>query len=73
MGSGAELGELPSVVVGSCGEVLVAGSRVRVYTEQGQMVGRGGTELTAQHFRELAAYNFRELKASNFKELKAPN
>ena len=41
LGSGAELGELPSVLVGSCGEVLVAGSRVRVYTEQGQLVGQG--------------------------------
>ena len=50
LGSGAELGELPSVLVGSCGEVLVAGSRVRVYTEQGQMVGHGRERTDSTHF-----------------------
>ena len=38
IGGQGELGELPSLAVGPAGEVLVADSKILVYSEEGVMV-----------------------------------
>ena len=40
IGGQGELGELPSLAVGSEGEVLVADSKILVYSEEGVMVSK---------------------------------